>query len=198
LALVQVEHGKDETNVTERIFYYGNDPNGCPTRLIDDNCKVVWAAQYDAWGQVKKLPVNEVGQPLRLQGQYWDEETGLAYNRFRYYCPEIGSFISQDPLGLAAGVNLYQFAANTQGWADPLGLCKKKAKPITDPGRMLPAPKGTEPWMPGTPIKSYTVPKGGMEVEMAVARDNPPTPLSWYRPVQCSRDRHLPPVGHLP
>jgi RHS repeat-associated protein len=198
LALVQVEHGKDETNVTERIFYYGNDPNGCPTRLIDDNCKVVWAAQYDAWGQVKKLPVNEVEQPLRLQGQYWDEETGLCYNRFRYYCPEIGSFISQDPLGLAAGVNLYQFAANTQGWADPLGLCKKKAKPITDPGRMLPAPKGTEPWMPGTPIKSYTVPKGGMEVEMAVARDNPPTPLSWYRPVLCSRDRHLPPVGHLP
>jgi hypothetical protein len=77
--------------------------------------------------------------------------------------------VSQDPLGLAAGVNLYQFAANAQGWVDPLGLCKKKSKPITDSSRLLPAPKGTDPWMSGTSIKSYPVSKGGMEVDMAMA-----------------------------
>jgi RHS repeat-associated protein len=81
---------------------------------------------YDAWGKVKKLPVDLVEQPIRLQGQFYDDETGLAYNRFRYYDPQIGAFVSQDPLGLAAGENVYAFALNTQGWIDPLGLkCKQ-------------------------------------------------------------------------
>jgi RHS repeat-associated protein len=115
--------GAAKTN--ERIYYYANDPNGCPTRLLDEDGKVVWAALYDAWGKVKRLPVNEVEQPLRLQGQYFDDETGLAYNRFRYYDPKIGSFISQDPLGLTAGKNLYSYAKNTWSFIDPLGLCKK-------------------------------------------------------------------------
>jgi RHS repeat-associated protein len=109
----------------EEFYLYHNDPNGCPTRLLDESGKVVWAARYDALGKVKKLLVDEVEQPLRLQGQYFDRETGLYYNRFRYYEPHIGSFISQDPLGLAAGENVYGFGPNTQTWIDPLGLCKK-------------------------------------------------------------------------
>ena len=82
--------------------------------------------QYDAWGRIKKLIINDVDQPLRLQGQYFDRETGLYYNRFRYYEPHIGSFISQDPLGLAAGENVYRFGPNAQVWIDPLGLCIKE------------------------------------------------------------------------
>ena len=93
----------------------------------------------------------------------------MYYNRFRYYEPHVGSFVSQDPLGLAAGENVYIFGPNVQGWIDPLGLCKKKPKPITDPSRLRPAPRGTDPWMPSTPIKSYPVPKGGIEVDMAVS-----------------------------
>lgn len=77
--------------------------------------------------------------------------------------------MSQDPLGLVAGFNMYTFAPNVQKWIDPLGLCKKKPKPITDPSRLLPAPRGTDPWMPNTPIKSNPVPKGGIEVDMAVS-----------------------------
>lgn len=50
----------------------------------------------------------------------------MYYNRFRYYEPHVGSFVSQDPLGLAAGENVYIFGPNVQGWIDPLGLCKKK------------------------------------------------------------------------
>jgi len=61
----------------------------------------------------------------------------LHYNRWRYYCPEIGSFISQDPLGLIPGENVYSFAANVQNWIDPLGLaCKKPSKSL--PGPKLP------------------------------------------------------------
>jgi RHS repeat-associated protein len=111
-----------DNEAPERIYYYANDPNGCPTRLLDESGKVVWAARYEAWSKVKKLLVDEVEQPLRLQGQYFDSETGLHYNRFRYYEPHVGSFISQDPLGLLAGENFYKFAPNIYAWSDPLGL----------------------------------------------------------------------------
>jgi len=59
---------------------------------------------------------------LGFKVQYYDAETGLHYNRFRYYDPDIGRFISQDPIGLMGGVNLYQYAPNPVGWVDPLGL----------------------------------------------------------------------------
>ncbi len=62
---------------------------------------------------------------LRFQGQYFDEETGLHYNRFRYYEPESGRFINQDPIGLLGGVNLFAYAVNPIGWIDPLGLAPK-------------------------------------------------------------------------
>jgi len=56
--------------------------------------------------------------------QYFDQETGLHYNRFRYYDADIGRFISQDPIGLYGGDNLYQYAPNPTEWIDPLGLHK--------------------------------------------------------------------------
>ncbi|WP_284358229.1 RHS repeat-associated core domain-containing protein, partial [Pseudomonas syringae] len=64
----------------------------------------------------------EVEQNLRFQGQYFDVETGLHYNTFRYYDPEIGRFTTQDPIGLLGGFNLYQYAPSPIGWIDPLGL----------------------------------------------------------------------------
>ncbi|WP_228350881.1 MULTISPECIES: RHS repeat-associated core domain-containing protein [Limnobaculum] len=63
-----------------------------------------------------------VQQPLRLQGQYFDEESGLHYNRHRYYDPRTGIFVCQDPIGLVGGINPYQFVPNTLMWTDPLGL----------------------------------------------------------------------------
>ncbi len=109
----------------QELYLYHNDPNGCPTRLLDTGGKVVWAAKYNALGKVEKLPANQVDNPLRMQGQYFDGETGLYYNRYRYFDPAICAFISQDPLGLAAGENVYAYAPNVWGWADPLGLHKK-------------------------------------------------------------------------
>jgi len=53
-----------------------------------------------------------VYQPLRYQGQYFDAETGLHYNRFYYYDPDVGRFSSHDPPGLAGGISLYLYAPN--------------------------------------------------------------------------------------
>ena len=69
------------------------------------------------WGEL-------TDQSIRFQGQWHDVETGLHYNRFRYYDPEIGRFIHQDPIGLLGGVNLYQYAPNPLDWTDPLGWWK--------------------------------------------------------------------------
>ena len=65
---------------------------------------------------------------LILQGQYEDEETGLYYNRYRYYDPDVGRYVTQDPVGLEGGVNLYIYAPGPTGWVDPLGLARKKKK----------------------------------------------------------------------
>jgi RHS repeat-associated protein len=66
-----------------------------------------------------------VEQPLRFQGQYFDAETGLHYNRFRYYDPVVGRFTSQDPIGLLGGFLLESFAPSATTWSDPLGLAGK-------------------------------------------------------------------------
>ncbi|EOX5984982.1 RHS repeat-associated core domain-containing protein, partial [Proteus mirabilis] len=60
-------------------------------------------------------------QNLRFQGQYFDKETGLHYNTFRYYAPDLGRFTQQDPIGLAGGINLYAYAPNPLTWVDPWG-----------------------------------------------------------------------------
>ncbi|VAX11594.1 Rhs family protein, partial [hydrothermal vent metagenome] len=103
-------------------YHYHNDPNGCPTRLLDSQGRVVWATRYSAWGGVVWQLIDQVDNPIRLQGQYADGETGLYYNRHRYYDADVGQFISQDPIGLAGGSNNYQYGLNTAGWVDPLGL----------------------------------------------------------------------------
>ncbi|MGN6890648.1 RHS repeat-associated core domain-containing protein, partial [Neisseria sp. P0014.S004] len=70
-------------------------------------------------------------QPFRLQNQYFDEETGLHYNLMRYYEPEVGRFVNQDPIGLEGGLNVYQFAPNAQDWVDHLGLSKCSSRSKT-------------------------------------------------------------------
>ncbi|WP_411704767.1 RHS repeat-associated core domain-containing protein, partial [Edaphovirga cremea] len=59
---------------------------------------------------------------LRFAGQYADDESGLHYNRFRYYDNETGQYLTPDPIGLAGGVNPYGYVHNPVGYIDPLGL----------------------------------------------------------------------------
>ena len=72
------------------------------------------------------VTINDIDNPIRFQGQYYDSESGLHYNHFRYYDPQTGRFISQDPIGLLGGINHYQYAPNHINWVDPLGLCAKE------------------------------------------------------------------------
>ncbi|WP_311767348.1 RHS repeat-associated core domain-containing protein, partial [Burkholderia contaminans] len=103
------------------------DHLGTPQELLDESGKVVWLGRYRAWGGEKtvwrEIPErNEVGNAIRFQRQYRDEETGLHYNRNRYYDPNTGRFISKDPIGLQGGLNAWQYAPNPITWIDPLGL----------------------------------------------------------------------------
>ncbi|MDR5760476.1 RHS repeat-associated core domain-containing protein, partial [Caballeronia sp. LZ035] len=107
---------------SKQIYFYQTDPNGAPIRLRDANGEIVWEVHYGVTGGVDQVETQRIEQPIRLQGQYEDEESGLRYNRYRYFDPDTGNFASQDPIGLIGGVNPYRFAPNMFGWADPLGL----------------------------------------------------------------------------
>ena len=106
----------------DEIYYYHLDHLGTPRELTNEQGKIVWKAQYKTYGNVALKNVEEVENNLRFQGQYFDEETGLHYNRHRYYDPSVGQFTTQDPIGLLGGVNNYQYAPNPTGWVDPSGL----------------------------------------------------------------------------
>jgi RHS repeat-associated protein len=108
-----------------QLYFYQLDHLGTPLSLTDSNNNIVWQAQYSVFGKAT-LTVNDIDNPLRFQGQYFDAESGLHYNHFRYYDPETGRFISQDPIGLLGGINHYQYAPNHINWIDPLGLCAKE------------------------------------------------------------------------
>jgi RHS repeat-associated protein len=82
-----------------------------------------WEADLDIYGKVRTFAGRSLSDcPFRYQGQYEDSETGLYYNRFRYYDPSIGSYISQDPIGLLGGMFLYSYANNTNKRVDVYGL----------------------------------------------------------------------------
>ena len=105
-----------------QIYHYQLDHLGTPQELTDARGKIVWSANYRAYGNVLKLDIADVINPLRFQGQYYDEESGLHYNRHRYYNPNTGRYLTPDPFKLAGGLNSYQYVPNPTGWVDPLGL----------------------------------------------------------------------------
>ncbi len=122
----------DGVGTLSKVRYYHNDLNGLPELLTESNGHALWQASYRVWGNT----VEEIREPyyieeqnLRFQGQYFDRETGLNYNTFRFYDPDIGRFTTPDPIGLAGGINLYQYAKNPVGYIDPLGLT-----PVDAPG----------------------------------------------------------------
>ncbi|MFV3383806.1 RHS repeat domain-containing protein, partial [Pseudomonas sp. NY15354] len=111
----------------QKVYYFHTDQIGSPLELTDSEGQIVWQATYRSWGSIEQLAVDEIEQNLRFQGQYFDGETGLHYNTFRYYDPEMGRFVTQDPIGLQGGYNLYAYAPNALIWIDPFGLCKSAA-----------------------------------------------------------------------
>ena len=124
-----------------KIYYYHNNHLGTPQELTDSDGDVVWLSYDYSWGgqfdrhykpqQVGNYDVSESElQPIKFQGQSLDVETGLHYNRFRYYDSDVGMFISRDPIGLLGGSNVFQYAPNPVGWIDPWGLSCTKPQTI--------------------------------------------------------------------
>ena len=121
-----------------RPYYYQLDHLGTPQELTDTRGQVVWAAQYAAYGRLTRLnrDTDEIlEQPLRFQGHYFDAETGLHFNRQRYYNPDVGRYLT--PGSLANGWNGYHYPGNPTGWIAPMGsagMPNEKAR--QKPGQM--------------------------------------------------------------
>ncbi|MFS2382155.1 RHS repeat-associated core domain-containing protein, partial [Bacteroides fragilis] len=96
----------------------------------DSKGELVWEMLLDVYGEVKECHGDRTLVPFRYQGQYEDGETGLYYNRFRYYSPDMGMYISSDPIGLAGNnPTLYGYVQDVNIWLDPWGLkCLKNKK----------------------------------------------------------------------
>uniref|UniRef100_UPI0030DB02C0 RHS repeat domain-containing protein n=2 Tax=unclassified Pseudomonas TaxID=196821 RepID=UPI0030DB02C0 len=103
-------------------YHYQLDHLGTPQELTAPDGEIVWSAHYRAYGEISRLDIGKVDNPLRFQGQYFDQESGLHYNRHRYYNPDLGRYLTPDPVKLAGGSNAYLYVPNPTGWADPLGL----------------------------------------------------------------------------
>ncbi|WP_240669538.1 RHS repeat-associated core domain-containing protein [Achromobacter spanius] len=71
---------------------------------------------------------------MRFQGQHHDPETGLHYNRYRYYGPQVGRLVSRDPIGYAGGLNVFQYAPNPIEWIVPFGLAGHRTATRADQG----------------------------------------------------------------
>ncbi len=108
-----------------QYYFYQNDHLGTPQKLVAMTGVVVWSATYQAFGEAVVDAASTITNNLRFPGQYYDAETGLHYNWFRYYEPEIGRYISVDPIGfiMEDEINLYSFTrSNPIHRIDPLGL----------------------------------------------------------------------------
>ena len=113
--------------VGDNIYYYHNSHLGTPEMLTDANQNIVWQASYTPFG--KATVTNEaIVNNVRFPGQYYDVESGLHYNYFRDYDPEIGRYIQSDPIGLAGGINTYGYVGNNPvNFMDPDGKIRRRA-----------------------------------------------------------------------
>ena len=123
-----IQAAADDAAAHDRITHYHCDHLGTPRELTDAQGNVAWSGRYKAWGRLLQVD-GEIEQPLRFQGQYEDQETGLFYNRYRYYDPDVAKYVTQDPIGLLGGINSYLYSASPTTMTDPLGLVCGKANP---------------------------------------------------------------------
>lgn len=108
--------------VDRRFYAIVTDLVGTPSELVEPDGNIAWHARSTLWGASQPTPLGRAWCPLRFPGQYFDPETGLHYNFFRYYDPVVGCYTSNDPLGLTPGPNPRMYVANPTVGFDPLGL----------------------------------------------------------------------------
>ncbi|SED01445.1 putative T7SS-secreted protein [Streptomyces sp. TLI_105] len=136
--LAQTERisGRDapQETVDERFFAIVTDLVGSPTELVEESGTLAWRSRRTLWGTTTWASDSTAYTPLRFPGQYFDPETLLHYNYFRYYDPEVSHYVSPDPIGLEGGPNPRWYGPNPYTWIDPLGLALCRAKPRTEDG----------------------------------------------------------------
>ncbi len=102
---------------------------GTPEAMYDQSGSSTWSCSLSSYGRVRKFEGHhKTDCPFRYQGQYEDSETGLYFNRFRYYSPEEGIYISQHLIRLKGGDNLYGYVHDPNEWVDELGLASRKSQ----------------------------------------------------------------------
>ncbi|MFL0062026.1 RHS repeat domain-containing protein [Tenacibaculum maritimum] len=100
-----------------------SDYLGTPIQAYDAKGNIVWECELDIYGKVGNLHGEKTFIPFRYQGQYEDIETGVYYNRFRYYSPDTGTYISKDPIGLRGNnPNFYAYVKDSNFQVDIFGL----------------------------------------------------------------------------
>ncbi|HIC1629326.1 TPA: RHS repeat-associated core domain-containing protein, partial [Escherichia coli] len=130
LTVKQMQNQMDPVYTPARkIHLYHCDHRGLPLVLVSTEGATEWCAEYDEWGNLlNEENPHQLQQLIRLPGQQYDEESGLYYNRHRYYDPLQGRYITQDPIGLEGGWNQYVYASIHPTYSiDPLGLIDKPA-----------------------------------------------------------------------
>ncbi|EZC68339.1 RHS repeat domain-containing protein, partial [Escherichia coli] len=127
LTVAQMQSQMDPVYTPARkIHLYHCDHRGLPLALISKEGATEWCAEYDEWGNLlNEENPHQLQQLIRLPGQQYDEESGLYYNRHRYYDPLQGRYITQDPIGLKGGWNFYQYPLNPVQYIDSMGLASK-------------------------------------------------------------------------
>ncbi|EOA0265901.1 RHS repeat-associated core domain-containing protein, partial [Escherichia coli] len=134
LTVEQMKNQMDPVYTPARkIHLYHCDHRGLPLALISTEGATAWCAEYDEWGNLlSDENPHHLQQLIRLPGQQYDEESGLYYNRHRYYDPLLGRYITQDPIGLKGGWNFYQYPLNPVINVDPQGLVDINLYPESD------------------------------------------------------------------
>jgi len=169
------------TQTAATYYTYQNDHLGTPMKLLNQSGVTVWSATYDAFGRATVDSASTVSNNLRYPGQYEDAESGLHYNWNRYYDPQIGRYVTSDPIGLWGGINTYLYGdANPVSKIDPLGLatfmCTKPLHALGGNG----AKSGADIW--GNPLyHQYLCVSDGKGGHICGGQDQRGT--KWYDPL---------------
>ena len=111
----KITNGKHYSIITDHL--------GTSIEAYNQEGELIWEREQDLYGNSRQGFAKENFRcPFKYQGQYYDSEVELCYNRFRYYHPEMGRYISEDPIKLLGGFNVFAYVGDTNAWVDVLGL----------------------------------------------------------------------------
>ena len=157
----------------EKKYSIVTDHLGTPVQGYNETGELIWDRELDSYGKIRMLKGDEGFCNYLYQGQTLDAETGLAYNRFRYYDPEEGIYVSQDFIGIEGGLQFYNYVDDPNTYIDEFGLLERpyirkgtrqtiESRGKVRRGRFL-DPNTGKP-IPGDKRRSYSRAKGEYDI----------------------------------